>query len=174
MPIAPPIDFNDALMELPEDQHPYGVDCPMNRGIQSLLFQYRIPAEDFTNFVIEEFFTRLDFRSANSDGNDEERQLYAETISVLFTKPIRRRRMLLAVRRMLSEDPCAAIVVLPPPAPTSAKRKADAVDAPLLPKKVAGKKTPISPALSSQLSTSASVVRAKAPNIDNISDVSDN
>ena len=82
MSITPPIDYNDALVELPEDQHPYGVDCPVNRGIQSLLFQYRISAEDVANLVIEEFYTRLDYRSANPDGTDEERQLYAESISV--------------------------------------------------------------------------------------------
>ena len=140
MSVAPPIDYNDALVELPEGQHPYGVDCPVNRGIQSLLFQYRIPAEDVANLVIEEFYTRLDFRSANPDGTDEERQLYAESVSVLFVKPIRRRRMLLAVRRMLGEDPCAAVLPPPPPppAPASAKRKAVSVDAPP-PKKIAGK-----------------------------------
>ena len=64
-PIEPPVDFKSALIELPDDQHPYGVDCPINRGVQSLLFQYRIPAEDVANLVIEEFFTRLDFQSAN-------------------------------------------------------------------------------------------------------------
>ena len=177
-PIAPPVDFNAALVQLPADQFPYGDPCPMNRGIQSLLFHYRIAAEEVANLVIEEFWTKLDFRSANPDGSAEEQALYAESISVLFSKPIRRRRMLLAVRRMLSSDPCAAIVVAPPappPAPAAVKRKANVVAAPPIPKKVAGTKAPVSPASSSLPSTSASVVQAKAPTPDiiDISDVSD-
>ena len=178
MPLSPPVNFNDALWELPEDQHPYGEDCPINWGVQSLLFQYRIPADDVANLIIEEFFTRLDFKSANPDGNDEERQLYAETIAMPFTKPIRRRRIVLAVRRMLSVDPCAAVVASPPsPAPASGKCNAEAVDAPLLPKKVAGKKSPVQPASTSQPSTSASADKAKAPklipDVIDITDISD-
>ena len=122
MPIEPPADFNDALVDLPDDQFPYGPGCKVEHGVQSVLFHYRIPADDVANLEIEEFYTLLDFKSANPDGTAEEQQFYDDTINVLFTKSIRRRRMLLAVCRLLSDDPIPAFV--PPPPPPAAKRKA--------------------------------------------------
>ena len=74
MAFEPPNDYNSVLRELPDDVFPYGQNCPINYGVQSILFHYRIP-EDVANLAIEEFFTPQDFRSADPDGTVEEQQL---------------------------------------------------------------------------------------------------
>ena len=158
MTFTAPVDYNSVLRELPDDVFPYGEDCPINRGVQSVLFHYRIPEDDVANLAIEEFFTLQDFLSANPDGTVEEQQLYDDTVNCLFTKSLRRRRMLLAVRRLLSADPVPAIVAAPrpspavvaappPPPPSSGKRKIPGADVISLPaKKSSGDKDSSSPA----------------------------
>ena len=61
MPIVPPEDFDDAVQPLPEDQFPYGKNCRMGRGIQAILFHYKILAKAVENLQIEEFFSLRDF-----------------------------------------------------------------------------------------------------------------
>jgi len=44
--IEPPEDPREKVILLPDDQKPYGDQCPLDRKVQSLLFHYGVPAED--------------------------------------------------------------------------------------------------------------------------------
>ena len=117
MSFVAPTDPSVALKELPKDFFPYGDKCKIARGIQSVLFHYKIQPEDVANIELEELYTKVDFKMADPDGDAAERKTYSKTIEPLFSKGIRRHRMLLACRRILSADPKAPVV--------APKRKAD-------------------------------------------------
>lgn len=44
--IESPDDPREKVILLPDDQKPYGDQCPLDRKVQSLLFHYGVPAED--------------------------------------------------------------------------------------------------------------------------------
>jgi len=44
--IEPPDDPREKVTLLPDDQKPYGDQCPLDRKVQSLLFHYGVPVED--------------------------------------------------------------------------------------------------------------------------------
>ena len=102
------VDYDAAVKPPPEDKHPYGVDCPINRKIQAILAHYEICTEDVAVLVREDLHLKKHFKLANPDGNDEQKMAYFDAVGTI-TKAVRRRQMLSAVRRILSEKPFAAI-----------------------------------------------------------------
>ena len=133
MAIEAPGDFDEKITLLPDDQYPFGVDCLIAPGIQSVLFHYRISAMEVDGLVSEEFFTKRDFRLASPDGNDEERAVFLSSVAPIFPKAVRCLRMKSCFRRILADCPLDAVSPPPPPPPPPPpKRKAPncASDAP--------------------------------------------
>jgi len=114
-------DYDSAVRPLGDDEHPFGIDCPINRRIQAILVHYEICVEDVALLVQEDLHTRKEFKLANPDGNADQRQSYSDALGPI-TKVIRRSRMLSAFRRVLSARPFDAI---PAPSQPSKRLKAD-------------------------------------------------
>jgi len=120
-------DFNhdSAVQPLAEDKFPFGEDCPINRKIQAVLYHYDICVEDVGLLVQEDLHLKKDFKMANPDGNEDQKQTYQDALGTI-TKAVRRSRMRAAFRRILSKDPFAAIgEPQPTPSPAAKKRKTD-------------------------------------------------
>ena len=120
-------DFNhdSAVQPLAEDKFPFGEDCPINRKIQAVLYHYDICVEDVGLLVQEDLHLKKDFKMANPDGNEDQKQTYQDALGTI-TKAVRRSRMRAAFRRILSKDPFAAIgEPQPTPSPAAKKKKTD-------------------------------------------------
>ena len=144
--ILPPDTIEQEVKVLPANHNPFGVNCDIDRNIQSILFHYGIDPEvvnviEKTGYVAKKFFKRAD-----PDGSDRERALFKKSIADKIENPLMEDLVEDAVRRILSPNPLAAIIPV-----TTATRSSDASK----PKKPKG--SPLDVASSSSgASTSAS------------------
>ena len=108
--IVPPDTFEEKVVILPDQQHPFGPNCDLDRTIQSMLFHYGIGTKEAKVLEDVGFVAIKYLREANPDGDDEERDLYESTVASQITNPLMKRLMLKAVRRLLSTDPLEPLV----------------------------------------------------------------
>ena len=102
MAVEAPDNFDEGISLLPDDQPPFGVNCLIALGIQTVLFHYQISAKEVEDLEGEELFTLRDFRLANPEGGAEERAVFRDSVAPLFPKAVRCLCMKNCIRHILA------------------------------------------------------------------------
>ena len=124
--IEPPVNAFEAVVHLPDTQHPYGASCQLNRAIQCVFFHYRLRQAEADLFVQEGFTDIVLLSEADPDGSAEQRQLYTDCLEAQIVGLLWRRLTSKAVRRLLSGKAFVDIAVDVPPPPPAKKVKTSA------------------------------------------------
>ena len=118
--IASPEDIRAAIQLLPENQRPYGADCPWSLTIQSIFYHYDVDAEAVSYIVGEKLLRLKHFKMADPEGDENQRSLF-DAIICRIESPLSRHCVRSAFFRLLSANPMAA---LPPIGAAGGKRAA--------------------------------------------------
>ena len=112
-----PDDVNEAVVMIPDDIHPYGVDCHVSKPVQSIMHHYNVNLNSIQILEEEEFFELRDLRMANPDGDEAAKALFARAIEGRIPGHLQTMKVRLGFRRALRPDPFGAIVITPVVAP---------------------------------------------------------
>lgn len=127
--IVSPDQPDDAVVALPDHQHPYGDPCPLNCRFQSVLWHYDVVRASADVLINRNIHGLKQIRFINPDAGvrTDQRKLFKEFIEDGIADPLQRYLVTCALRRMLRPDPFAAIVRAAEGASSSRSNAADGV-----------------------------------------------
>ena len=111
------IDWNSAVTALPDNRHPFGQNCVMDRDIQAIMFHYGVRKQDVDVLLDEGYATLADFKCADPRATDEDSVLCFNAIRDRVKGALHQRKVKEAIIRVLSVDPLAPVIT---PAPALA------------------------------------------------------
>ena len=74
--IVSPDNPDDEVQPLPDHQFPFGIDSPLDRRFQAVLFHYDVDPQAALVLATKSIHTVKQIRYVNPDGGDNERALY--------------------------------------------------------------------------------------------------
>ena len=74
--VVSPTDYDSAVVQLPDDQLPFGIDCGINHRIVAVLFHYDVSFADVEILQREGFLTKKSYKEADPGGSTEQRELF--------------------------------------------------------------------------------------------------
>ena len=110
--IVSPEQPDDAVVALPDHQHPYGDPCPLHRRFQAVLFHYDVSRASADVLINRNIHATKQIRFINPDAGarSDQRKLFKEIVEDGIPDPLQRYLVTCALRRMLRPDPFAAVV----------------------------------------------------------------